>query len=207
MSTFQESRDRRRACVLFSPRAARWLAACGQFCEPQSSRPLLTQHRRRGSALGHAALPCRYYRLPLPVEGAPLEEDFDAFVNILRVRHPPTPTPVHCPAWRPIHFNGVARMPRKSQVCKLEMAPRFLVSLPIVPPELWISRDAPGLISQSEQAETLHVQFGDAMLGINCLSVDFLAFKSPRHKIYNRKIHRQLIFSSAQLKRARNPNS
>lgn len=27
----------------------------------------------------------RYYRLPLPVEGAPLEEDFDAFVNILRV--------------------------------------------------------------------------------------------------------------------------
>uniref|UniRef100_A0A665X4W3 Paladin n=1 Tax=Echeneis naucrates TaxID=173247 RepID=A0A665X4W3_ECHNA len=25
-----------------------------------------------------------YYRLPLPVEGAPLEEDFDAFVNILR---------------------------------------------------------------------------------------------------------------------------
>ncbi|XP_061612493.1 paladin isoform X2 [Phyllopteryx taeniolatus] len=27
-----------------------------------------------------------YYRLPLPVEGAPLEEDFDAFVNILRER-------------------------------------------------------------------------------------------------------------------------
>ncbi|XP_016529934.1 paladin isoform X2 [Poecilia formosa] len=26
----------------------------------------------------------RYFRLPLPVEGAPLEEDFDAFVNILR---------------------------------------------------------------------------------------------------------------------------
>ncbi|XP_056881716.1 paladin isoform X1 [Takifugu flavidus] len=26
----------------------------------------------------------RYYRLPLPVEGAPLEEDFDAFVNMLR---------------------------------------------------------------------------------------------------------------------------
>ncbi|XP_068161438.1 paladin isoform X2 [Antennarius striatus] len=26
----------------------------------------------------------RYHRLPLPVEGAPLEEDFDAFVNILR---------------------------------------------------------------------------------------------------------------------------
>nr|XP_015818521.2 paladin isoform X1 [Nothobranchius furzeri] len=26
----------------------------------------------------------RYYRLPLPVEGAPLEEDFDAFVTILR---------------------------------------------------------------------------------------------------------------------------
>nr|XP_061822560.1 paladin isoform X1 [Nerophis lumbriciformis] len=26
----------------------------------------------------------RYYRLPLPVEGAPLEEDIDAFVNILR---------------------------------------------------------------------------------------------------------------------------
>uniref|UniRef100_A0A8B9LBE9 Phosphatase domain containing paladin 1b n=1 Tax=Astyanax mexicanus TaxID=7994 RepID=A0A8B9LBE9_ASTMX len=26
----------------------------------------------------------RYYRLPLPIEGAPLEEDFDAFVNILR---------------------------------------------------------------------------------------------------------------------------
>uniref|UniRef100_A0A8C4I386 Paladin n=1 Tax=Dicentrarchus labrax TaxID=13489 RepID=A0A8C4I386_DICLA len=26
----------------------------------------------------------RYYRLPLPMEGAPLEEDFDAFVNILR---------------------------------------------------------------------------------------------------------------------------
>uniref|UniRef100_A0A674MWU7 Phosphatase domain containing paladin 1a n=1 Tax=Takifugu rubripes TaxID=31033 RepID=A0A674MWU7_TAKRU len=26
-----------------------------------------------------------YYRLPLPVEGAPLEEDFDAFVNMLRV--------------------------------------------------------------------------------------------------------------------------
>ncbi|XP_069011491.1 paladin isoform X2 [Embiotoca jacksoni] len=26
----------------------------------------------------------RYYRLPLPTEGAPLEEDFDAFVNILR---------------------------------------------------------------------------------------------------------------------------
>nr|XP_061807927.1 paladin-like isoform X2 [Nerophis lumbriciformis] len=25
-----------------------------------------------------------YYRLPLPVEGAPMEEDFDAFVNILR---------------------------------------------------------------------------------------------------------------------------
>lgn len=49
------------------------------------SRPLLTQHRRRGSTLGDAALPFRYYRLPLPVEGAPLEEDFDAFVNILRV--------------------------------------------------------------------------------------------------------------------------
>ncbi|KAM3859683.1 paladin [Diretmus argenteus] len=29
----------------------------------------------------------RYYRLPLPVEGAPLEEDFDAFVNILRESH------------------------------------------------------------------------------------------------------------------------
>lgn len=29
--------------------------------------------------------PRRYYRLPLPVEGAPLEEDFDAFVNMLRV--------------------------------------------------------------------------------------------------------------------------
>ncbi|XP_023663900.2 paladin isoform X2 [Paramormyrops kingsleyae] len=26
----------------------------------------------------------RYYRLPLPVEGAPLEEDFDAFVTVLR---------------------------------------------------------------------------------------------------------------------------
>uniref|UniRef100_A0A3B3THS6 Paladin n=1 Tax=Poecilia latipinna TaxID=48699 RepID=A0A3B3THS6_9TELE len=26
----------------------------------------------------------RYFRLPLPVEGAPLEDDFDAFVNILR---------------------------------------------------------------------------------------------------------------------------
>ncbi|XP_047234081.1 paladin isoform X2 [Girardinichthys multiradiatus] len=26
----------------------------------------------------------RYYRLPLPMDGAPLEEDFDAFVNILR---------------------------------------------------------------------------------------------------------------------------
>ncbi|XP_034049147.1 paladin isoform X1 [Thalassophryne amazonica] len=26
----------------------------------------------------------RYYRLPLPAEGAPLEEDFDAFVNMLR---------------------------------------------------------------------------------------------------------------------------
>ncbi|KAE8284126.1 Paladin [Larimichthys crocea] len=26
----------------------------------------------------------RYYRVPLPMEGAPLEEDFDAFVNILR---------------------------------------------------------------------------------------------------------------------------
>ncbi|XP_008312788.1 paladin isoform X3 [Cynoglossus semilaevis] len=26
----------------------------------------------------------RYYRLPLPMEGAPLEEDFDSFVNILR---------------------------------------------------------------------------------------------------------------------------
>ncbi|XP_042363457.1 paladin isoform X2 [Plectropomus leopardus] len=26
----------------------------------------------------------RYYRLPVPMEGAPLEEDFDAFVNILR---------------------------------------------------------------------------------------------------------------------------
>lgn len=26
----------------------------------------------------------RYYRLPLPMEGAPLEEDFDAFINILR---------------------------------------------------------------------------------------------------------------------------
>lgn len=28
----------------------------------------------------------RYYRLPLPMEGAPLEETFDSFVNILRVR-------------------------------------------------------------------------------------------------------------------------
>ncbi|KAF1373776.1 hypothetical protein PFLUV_G00242450 [Perca fluviatilis] len=28
----------------------------------------------------------RYFRLPLPMEGAPLEEDFDAFVNILRER-------------------------------------------------------------------------------------------------------------------------
>ncbi|XP_060781950.1 phosphatase domain containing paladin 1b isoform X2 [Neoarius graeffei] len=26
----------------------------------------------------------RYYRLPLPMEGAPVEEDFDAFVNVLR---------------------------------------------------------------------------------------------------------------------------
>ncbi|XP_051925503.1 paladin isoform X1 [Hippocampus zosterae] len=39
----------------------------------------------------------RYYRLPLPVEGAPLEEDFDAFVDILREspglspRHDATP--------------------------------------------------------------------------------------------------------------------
>ncbi|XP_045924949.1 paladin isoform X2 [Micropterus dolomieu] len=30
----------------------------------------------------------RYYRLPLPMEGAPLEEDFDAFVNILRSASP-----------------------------------------------------------------------------------------------------------------------
>lgn len=28
---------------------------------------------------------CRYHRLPLPVEGAPLEEHFDAFVSVLRV--------------------------------------------------------------------------------------------------------------------------
>ena len=39
-----------------------------------------------GSTPGNNLLCCRYYRLPLPMEGAPLEEDFDAFVNILRVR-------------------------------------------------------------------------------------------------------------------------
>lgn len=37
------------------------------------------------SALSDILLCCRYYRLPLPMEGAPLEEDFDSFVNILRV--------------------------------------------------------------------------------------------------------------------------
>lgn len=42
---------------------------------------ILTQHRHGGNNL----LCCRYYRVPLPMEGAPLEEDFDAFVNILRV--------------------------------------------------------------------------------------------------------------------------
>ncbi|XP_062331566.1 paladin isoform X1 [Osmerus eperlanus] len=42
----------------------------------------------------------RYHRLPLPMEGAPLEEDFDAFVSILRESphlllrtDPPRPTP------------------------------------------------------------------------------------------------------------------
>ena len=36
--------------------------------------------------------PGRYHRLPLPSEGAPMEEDFDAFVKILRVReHPVSP--------------------------------------------------------------------------------------------------------------------
>lgn len=42
----------------------------------------------RGSEIADrvcCVLHSRYYRLPLPVEGAPLEEDFDAFVNILRV--------------------------------------------------------------------------------------------------------------------------
>lgn len=33
----------------------------------------------------NTSLSRRYHRLPLPMEGAPLEEDFDAFVNILRV--------------------------------------------------------------------------------------------------------------------------
>lgn len=37
------------------------------------------------AALLNNLLYCRYYRLPLPMEGAPMEEDFDAFVNILRV--------------------------------------------------------------------------------------------------------------------------
>lgn len=69
-------------------------------------RLLLTQHRRRGSTLGDTALPCRYYRLPLPVEGAPLEEDFDAFVNILRVRRRPL-TPGCCTAWRPDKVSGL----------------------------------------------------------------------------------------------------
>lgn len=44
-----------------------------------------THNTGTGPALGNSLLYCRYYRLPLPVEGAPLEEDFDAFVNILRV--------------------------------------------------------------------------------------------------------------------------
>ena len=35
----------------------------------------------------------RYHRLPLPSEGAPMEDDFDAFVKILRVREHPVS---HC---------------------------------------------------------------------------------------------------------------
>lgn len=45
---------------------------------------LLIQQRLQVHLWGYY-LRYRYYRLPLPMEGAPLEEDFDAFVNILRV--------------------------------------------------------------------------------------------------------------------------
>uniref|UniRef100_A0A673GZI1 Paladin n=1 Tax=Sinocyclocheilus rhinocerous TaxID=307959 RepID=A0A673GZI1_9TELE len=38
----------------------------------------------------------RYYRLPLPTEGAPLEDEFDAFVNVLRVRDSPETTDMNC---------------------------------------------------------------------------------------------------------------
>lgn len=30
-------------------------------------------------------VPGRYHRLPLPAEGAPLEDQFDAFIHFLRV--------------------------------------------------------------------------------------------------------------------------
>lgn len=35
--------------------------------------------------MGLSPSPGRYYRLPLPEQGAPLEAQFDAFVNVLRV--------------------------------------------------------------------------------------------------------------------------
>lgn len=101
-------------------------------------RLLLTQHRRRGSTLGDAALPCRYYRLPLPVEGAPLEEDFDAFVNILRVRRSPRPPP---PPYPPTHRQSL-------KVESLRLLPGLLLHhaapLSVEQPCHFLSRLCPG---------------------------------------------------------------
>ena len=38
-------------------------------------------------------MPGRYHRLPLPAEGAPLEEQFDAFIGFLRVSRGKAPGP------------------------------------------------------------------------------------------------------------------
>lgn len=38
-------------------------------------------------------MPGRYHRLPLPAEGAPLEEQFDAFIHFLRVSRAKMPGP------------------------------------------------------------------------------------------------------------------
>lgn len=55
------------------------------MCSDLHKGSIDTTYTGTGSTLGDSVLFCRYYRLPLPTEGAPLEEDFDAFVNILRV--------------------------------------------------------------------------------------------------------------------------
>ncbi|XP_018616754.2 paladin isoform X1 [Scleropages formosus] len=92
----------------------------------------------------------RYYRLPVPVEGAPLEEDFDAFISILRanpnlslMRDPSRPPPALLFSCQVgvgrtnlamilgtlimFHLKGAPEQPKAEEAADLVSEPRFQI--------------------------------------------------------------------------------